>query len=76
MAHRNDKHPLNAEGRYYNDLSCIDCGLCPDIAPTLFCRDDENGYSFLYQQPQSAHEEKLAQEAFNSCPTESIGDDG
>ena len=76
MAERTDKHPLNVKGKFYNDLSCIDCGLCPEIAPAHFRRDDEGGYSYLFQQPRNSEEESLLREAMSSCPTESIGDDG
>jgi len=75
MADPNDKHPLNAPGRFYNDLSCIDCGMCPGIAPGLFRRDDDEGYSYVYKQPETSDEEALALEAMESCPAESIGDD-
>lgn len=76
MANQSEKHPLNVTGRFYNDLSCIDCGLCPEIAPMVFRRDDEDGYSYAYQQPRTDAEAKLANEAMEACPTESIGNDG
>ncbi|MFT6181491.1 MAG: ferredoxin [Paracoccaceae bacterium] len=76
MAERNDKHPLNVAGQYYNDLSCIDCGVCPDMAPAMFRRDDEGGYSYLFRQPETEEEVRLARETVEGCPTESIGDDG
>ena len=76
MADRTDKHPSNARGRFYNDLTCIDCGMCPEIAPNHFRRDDEEGYSFLYEQPQTEEEVRAVREPMDSCPTESIGDDG
>ena len=73
MADQTDAHPLNAPGPFFNDLSCIDCGLCPDRAPTIFRRDHEEGYSYVFKQPQSKEEETIAQEALEECPTESIG---
>jgi len=76
MADNSDKNALNAPGAIYNDYSCIDCGLCPEIAPSIFKRDDEEGYSYVYKQPRSEEERALASEAIDSCPTESIGDDG
>lgn len=76
MADINEKHPLNVPGKFYNDLTCIDCGLCPDLAPDLFTRDDEGGYSYLYRQPVGKEEVALAQEVLEECPTESIGNDG
>jgi len=76
MAEKNDKHPLNVAGRFYNDLSCVDCGMCPELVPTVFRRDDEGGYSYVYRQPETEEEVKLAQEVLGDCPTESIGEDG
>ena len=76
MANQTEKHPLNIAGPLYNDLSCVDCGLCPEIAPMVFRRDDDGGYSYVYRQPKSEAEEMLVREAMESCPTESIGDDG
>lgn len=73
MADLNDKNPLNVIGRFYNDLSCIDCGMCPDLAPRLFRRDDEEGFSYVYRQPESEDEVELALQAMEACPTESIG---
>lgn len=70
-----ERNPLNVPGRFYNDLSCIDCGMCPEIAPNLFRRDDDEGFSYIYKQPETKEEEKLALEAIEACPTESIGDD-
>jgi len=76
MADPTEKHPLNVSGKFYNDLSCVDCGLCPEMAPKHFRRDDEGGYSFLFEQPITVEEEEAVREAMACCPTESIGDDG
>ena len=65
-----------APGPYYNDLSCIDCGMCPEIAPLIFKRQEDAGYSYVYRQPVTPEEIALAEEAKESCPTESIGNDG
>ena len=76
MADKEDKNDLNTPGAIYNDYSCIDCGLCPEIAPQIFKRDDDEGYSYVYKQPITPEEQELAMEAIDSCPTESIGGDG
>jgi ferredoxin len=76
MADKTNKHPLNAPGKYYNDLSCIDCDLCREIAPQIFVRDDEEGCSYVLRQPANEEEIALAEEAMKCCPTETIGDDG
>lgn len=76
MADRNDKNLLNVPGTYYNDLSCIDCDLCREIAPQIFKRDDDEGLSYVWKQPMTANEILGAEEALRSCPTETIGNDG
>ncbi len=68
--------PQNVTGPFYVDDSCTDCDLCRSIAPTIFARDDATGYSFVHRQPVTAGEIALAEEARQSCPTESIGNDG
>ena len=42
----------------------------------LWNGDNEGGYSYVYKQPETSEEEKLAREAIELCPTESIGNDG
>ena len=76
MADKNFKNPENIPGKYYVDSTCIDCGLCPDAAPTVLKRFDEGGYSIVHHQPASEQEVALAEEARESCPSESIGTDG
>ena len=76
MADKNLKSPENTPGRFYVDSTCIDCGLCPDTAPTVFKRFDEGGYTIVHHQPVSPAELALADEAREACPTESIGNDG
>lgn len=76
MADKTEMNPLNVSGVFYNDLSCIDCDLCREIAPGTFTRDDDEGLSFVWKQPVTREEQLLAQEAMEACPTETIGDDG
>jgi len=76
MANPKDKAPENVPGPYYNDLTCVDCGLCPEIAPLIFKRQDDGGYAYVFRQPVTPEEIALAEEARESCPTESIGNDG
>jgi ferredoxin len=71
-----DKNPSNVTGRYYNDLSCIDCDRCREIAPEFFTRDDDEGLSYVWKQPITVEEITKAEEARLSCPTETIGNDG
>ncbi|MCB1215689.1 MAG: ferredoxin [Deltaproteobacteria bacterium] len=76
MADKEDKLPNQPEGKFYVDSQCIDCNLCRETAPENFKRDDDNGYSFVYKQPEGEEEEKLCMEALESCPVEAIGNDG
>lgn len=76
MAFLSDKLKDNVGGKFYVDRQCIDCDVCRDTAPKNFTRNDDNGYSFVYKQPQSQEELDLCQEAMDVCPVEAIGDDG
>ena len=73
MSDETNANPLNAPGTFYNDLSCIDCNLCPEAVPSVFRRDDEEGYSYVFKQPQTKEEKAAVIEAIQDCPTESIG---
>jgi ferredoxin len=76
MADKHLKYPENVLGKFYVDNTCIDCDLCRNIAPGVFTRNDEGGYSYIFKQPQTAEEIAQAEEARTSCPTETIGNDG
>lgn len=76
MAEIEHKLKDNIRGTFYVDRQCIDCDVCRDTSPTNFARNDDNGYSFVYKQPETQEEAELCEEAMNSCPVEAIGDDG
>jgi len=76
MADVESKYEDNAPGKFYVDEECIDCDLCREIAPTMYHRNDDGGYSFVAKQPEGEEEEELAKEAMEGCPVEAIGDDG
>jgi len=76
MADRTLKIPTNVPGPYYVDETCVDCGMCPSLAPGIFRRDDHHGTSVAYHQPITPEELASAEDARTSCPTESIGNDG
>jgi ferredoxin len=73
---KNDKVKENVCGAFYVDSSCIDCDVCRDTSPKNFTRNDENGYSYVYKQPETDEEIELCEEALSVCPVEAIGDDG
>jgi ferredoxin len=76
MADPHDKVPGQPSGRYYVDSQCIDCDLCRETAPANFVRNDEEGFSYVFKQPESEEEETLCKDALDNCPVEAIGNDG
>lgn len=76
MADSDDKLPDQAAGKYYVDSSCIDCDVCRTTAPNNFLANEDEGYSYVGKQPENDEEVALCEEAIESCPVESIGDDG
>lgn len=39
-------------------------------------RNEETGFSYVFRQPETEAEITMAEEALQSCPTESIGSNG
>ena len=76
MADKDNRNESNIAGRYYVDDSCIDCDMCRESAEHFFRRDDDIGSSIVYRQPLTAEEIAIADAALESCPTQSIGNDG
>jgi glyoxylase-like metal-dependent hydrolase (beta-lactamase superfamily II)/ferredoxin len=70
MARVDLRHPGNAQGDWFVDTRCIDCGTCRDIAPALFV--DRGGGTVVSRQPD-ADEGTDAWLAAQACPTTSIG---
>jgi ferredoxin len=75
MANQDDRIPENTAGKWYVDTSCIDCDVCRTTAPNNFKANEDEGYSFVYKQPENAEEQAQCEEAKASCPVEAIGDD-
>lgn len=71
-----EQSPGNVPGAYYVSLECIDCGLCYDMAPACFRRNEESGLSMVHCQPSNEAELALAEEALQACPVEAIHNDG
>src|SRR5262249_25066489 len=67
--------PQNVHGKFYVDFSCIYCGLCEQTAPTVFRECNEQGWAYVFHQPETAQELHQAIEALEGCPTASIGRD-
>jgi ferredoxin len=76
MANPNDRYSENVAGAWYVDTTCIDCGLCGNILPSVFRHSDAAGQFYVYHQPESTDELEKAEEAREACPVEAIGNDG
>lgn len=76
MADKDAKHPENVSGQYYVDEDCIDCDLCREEAPNNFTRQEEEGYSYVFKQPETDEEHADCATAMENCPVEAIGNDG
>jgi len=71
-----ERLPQNTPGKFYVDEQCLDCDLCRETAPTLFERDDSEGCSYIFKQPETEEELELARESIQGCPCEAIHYDG
>lgn len=76
MAELDARYEDNVEGKYFVDEECIDCDACRGVAPANFARNEEEGYSFVYKQPENEEEEKECEESLRCCPVDAIGDFG
>jgi glyoxylase-like metal-dependent hydrolase (beta-lactamase superfamily II)/ferredoxin len=65
------RNPANADGDWFVDTRCIDCGTCRDVAPRLF--GSASWASVVTAQPESAADVTDAWLAAQACPTSSIG---
>lgn len=75
MSDSNDRVKDNVAGSWYVDSQCIDCDLCRTTAPANYKQNPDEGYSFIYKQPENEEEIKLCQQALEECPVEAIGKD-
>jgi len=66
----------NVPGKYFVSTRCIGCTICPEIAPSNFASNLEEGYEYVCKQPADAAEEQLCREAMEICPVGAIGDNG
>ena len=76
MADPTDKVEGSVPGKYYVDSNCIDCDVCRTTAPDNFEANEDEGFSFVFKQPENEEEEEQCQDAMESCPVEAIGDNG
>lgn len=71
MARVDLRHPANAQGAWFVDERCIDCGTCRELAPDLF--GVTGTQSVVTAQPDGGPSEERAWLAAQACPTSSIG---
>lgn len=73
---RADAFADNVPGKYYIDTTCINCALCPAIAPSVFRESADATHSLAYHQPSTPQEVQEAEDAVSQCPTQSVRNDG
>ena len=76
MADIANRYDNNVVGKYYVDNQCIDCDLCRETAPNNFTRAEDEGYSYVFKQPETPEDLAQSREAMEGCPVEAIGEDG
>ena len=73
MARIDQRDARNAEGPWFVDTRCIDCGTCRDLVPELFAAVAGDEQSVVARQPDGPGAEHRAWLAAEACPTQSIG---
>jgi ferredoxin len=76
MSANRPKVTENVPGKFYVNESCIGCTLCHETAPGHFIANDEQGYDYVFKQPETPEEETLCMKAKEACPIDAIQDDG
>lgn len=71
MASRRKRLPGNAAGEFFVDASCIDCGTCQWMHPSVF--DELDGRARVHRQPTTPADIRRSLMAALACPTGSIG---
>ena len=71
MAKQQNIRPENIKSDFFVDSTCIDCGTCYWMAPSIFKR--VGNMSAVYKDPVTDLEFQKSAEALLSCPTNSIG---
>jgi len=66
----------NAPGKYYIIDKCIGCALCYELSPRNFSMNLDEGYDFVFKQPETQKDEALCLKAMQSCPADAIRNDG
>ncbi len=75
MANPESRLPENVPGAFYVTSDCIDCDICRQVAPSIYQRNADIGYSVVIRQPATEAEFHQAQAGLVGCPVEAIGMD-
>lgn len=73
---RHQRIKENVPGKYYIIERCIGCSLCHEISPGNFTMNLDEGYDYVFKQPETQEEEALCQKAIQSCPATAIRNNG
>jgi ferredoxin len=76
MADLHSRLAENIPGAFYITNECIDCDMCRETAPSVFKRNNDIGFSVVFNQPETEAERQQAEEALIGCPVEAIGNNG
>lgn len=76
MADKTQKQDDNVPGKFYVDKTCTGCSTCTAFAPENFAMNDDMSHARVIKQPENQEETDASQEALDSCPNGSIGNDG
>ena len=76
MADKSNKVEGSIPGAFYVDSNCIACGVCFGDAPDFFKLDDNGDFALVYKQPETEEEKADCEAVKDSCPVDSIGNDG
>ena len=71
MAQRAKAYAGQAEGSFFVDRACIDCGTCYQFAPETF--EDAGNHSRVHAQPGDDAAKRRAAMALVACPVAAIG---
>ena len=71
MADATRRVPGGADGDFFVDTNCINCGVSRHYAPDTF--GDDGAHAFVRRQPSSKAEILAAQMALLACPMAAIG---
>ena len=66
---RDTIHAENVPGPLYVSDACINCGLCPELAPSVFRESTDRLQAIVHSQPADLDSTR---DAMDLCPTEAI----